>query len=54
MVPTLVTSEDNSNLTIMLSFEEICVVIFDMDPLSASGLDGFTSRFLEVVGKLLV
>ena len=53
MVPSLVSSEDNLNLTRMPSVEEIRSVIFYMDPFSAPGPNGFTGRFFRIFGKLL-
>ena len=53
-IPNLVSGEDNLSLTMVLDYIEIRQTIFDMDPLSASGLDGFTSKFFhhcwDVVG----
>ena len=46
-IPNLVSGEDNLSLTMVLDYIEIRQTIFDMDPLSASGLDGFTSKFFH-------
>ena len=54
IVPSLVALEDNLTLTRMPLVDEIRVVIFDMDPFSSPGPDGFTGRFFtscwEIVG----
>ena len=57
-IPKLVSGKDNLNLTKVPDYTEICQTIFDMDPLSALGPDGFTRKFFcycwDVVGLDIV
>ena len=54
IIPSLVTSQDNSELIRIPSFDEVQRVVFDMDASSAPGPDGFTGVFFrhcwEIVG----
>ena len=45
LIPPMVTAMDNDFLIKMPSSDEIRGVVFDMDPSSALGPDGFTSFF---------
>ena len=57
-IPKLASGEDNLNLTKVPDYAEIRQIIFDMDPLSAPGLDGFIGKFFphcwDVVGLDIV
>ena len=58
IIPSLVSSKDNLNLTRMPSLAKIRLVIFDMGPSSSPGPDGFTGRFFkacyEIIGSDVV
>ncbi|PON59864.1 hypothetical protein TorRG33x02_286660 [Trema orientale] len=46
-VPTLVTQQDNACLLSLPLEQEIRNIVFDMDPSSAPGPDGYTGRFFH-------
>ena len=45
VIPSIVTTEENTHLEADPSIEEVRRIIFDMDGESAAGPDGFTERF---------
>ena len=47
VIPDLVSDADNAMLIMMPSHDFIRSVIFDMDPYSAPGPDGFTGHFFR-------
>ena len=53
LVPPMVTATDNDFLVKMPSIDEIRGVVFDMDPSSAPGPDGFTSCFFRTCSDIV-
>nr|XP_027098875.1 uncharacterized protein LOC113718155 [Coffea arabica] len=54
VIPKVVTERDNDELERFPSLEEVKEVVFSMDADSAAGPDGFSGKFLWLLGRLLL
>ena len=43
----MVTQEENNFLLKVPNFEEVCPIVFEIDPLNAPSLDGFTRKIFQ-------
>ncbi|VFQ80769.1 unnamed protein product [Cuscuta campestris] len=52
-IPNVITEEENNNLTIIPTLEEVRAAVWDLDPHSTSGPDGYTWEFFRKTWHIL-
>lgn len=48
VIPTLISQEDNTHMTILSTEEEVKEAVFQLSGSSSAGPDGFTGYFFQV------